>query len=376
MKTKLSLLSMKKTLSYLMISLMMIMQSCAGEWRNIYAGQYDGKNYNIEVREIKGPSTNSFECRIKYGSLKPLEINGATTDWGVPYSTDIFGSSAFLIFDSSAAYSNIPFRPGDNHIKYSLIYIPSKGAEDKYTAAYFELLQNEWKNIQPIINDKYGGGNTKFIGIAEGTGDNFTQKFSGKINGKPYLLVVENDGRVRWMQDDKSHNDEYSGLSLKVQMPGKKIFFQRKENAITPEMLKDFKNKYGSNPLQNFDFEEGEVHSADEPAPAIDAALKSRLCREWKVLHATPDVAYPPSLSANAVLSIKENNTVTISNGSDAIEGQWAYTVNDSSIVIWGNDKIDKTYTLVKCEADSLVLDYFLDTGDGKKATLYLVPKD
>ena len=177
-------------------------------------------------------------------------------DWGPPYSTDIYGEKAFIFKNDS-----IRFQP-DTTNQYletdfsSMLYIPSKDSEDELGNAYFELLNENWPLFDSLFQGWNQSGMPHVIGLVQGEKAVFTQIFRGTIGGEKVKLIIENDGRVRYSTDDKWSMETYTGLSRYVIMPGKRIYLENNDQAITIRELQSLKNKYGSDITKFFDIEQ------------------------------------------------------------------------------------------------------------------------
>lgn len=242
---------MKKLLSILTI-LSLSLASCAS-WKTYHTGTYNGKTFKYQSREIKGFSTNRIEWRIQYGNYKPIYLDAHTLDWGPPYATDIYAEKAFIVKNDTLKYINDNIQPGNNYINSSMLYIPFKNPEDEAGNAYFELLDKNWDLFQSWFERSRQSRMPVILGIVQGSKASFTQEFNGTIRGKKMILRIENDGRVRYINDDKWRQGEYSGLSISVQMPGKILYLKKDADALTMDELKSLKNNYGTDPTHYFD---------------------------------------------------------------------------------------------------------------------------
>lgn len=246
-----------KQLLFLLTILSLSLQSCAS-WRTIHTGTYKDKTYQYQSRSIKGFSTNRIEWRIKYGNYKPIYLDAHTLDWGPPYSTDIYAEKAFIVKNDTLKYINDNIQPGNNYINSSMLYIPFKHSEDEVGNDYFELINNNWTVFDSLFQRSQLSGMPVILGIVQGSKASFTQEFNGTIRGKKMILRIENDGRVRYINDDRWRQGEYSGLSISVQMPGKILYLKKDADALTLDEIKLLKNEYGTNLTHYLDIREME----------------------------------------------------------------------------------------------------------------------
>lgn len=241
---------MKKLLSILTI-LSLSFVGCVG-WKTYHTGTYNGKKFKYQSRNIKGFSTNRIEWRIQYGSYKPIYLDAVNLDWGPPYSTDMYGERAFVIKNDTIQYISDNIQPGNNYVNASMLYIPFKDPEDEAGNAYFELLNNNWELFQSWFEQSRQSGMPVIIGIVQGSKASFTKEFNGTVRGKKMTLRIENDGRVKYENDDKWRQGEYSGLSS-VYMPGKILYLKKNADALTMDEIKLLKDKYNTDPTHYFE---------------------------------------------------------------------------------------------------------------------------
>ncbi len=252
---------MKKLLGLLMICCLCLtgLAGCAS-WTNAHEGQWKGKTFALQHHYVTPGLFASHggrnEWRIIYGNHAPVYMD-LNTDQGPPYSTDVYGASAFIVKDASLRYDDPPEKQAvwrSREVPYaSMIYIPFKDADDKAGHAYFELLDQNW----PLFEQWFQAHRMRMLGIVQGSRDSFTQVFRGTMNGKKVKLVVTPDGRVTYSTDDTANpyaanHDVYSGLSGKVRMPGK-VLYLKGDGDLTRANIQTLKNARGSDPTHYFD---------------------------------------------------------------------------------------------------------------------------
>lgn len=213
-------------------------------YTDIYIGQFNGQDYTLTSIETKGPSTNSFDYKLKLGSLKPVIIDALTTNLSVPYSKDVFRNTDYVLLPvKQTAYINQ--YDYDSKDTSTALYFP----EDKFTKdefkQYIDLMLSEWSAIDKKFIQPYSSF-PHIIGIVYGAEENFTLIFKATYEGKPYLLKVQPDGFIKFYADDNKQHYEYSGLSDKVQMPNKVIYLKTgKEKKLSNNDLLMFKDDKG-----------------------------------------------------------------------------------------------------------------------------------
>jgi hypothetical protein len=198
--------------------------------QTLHEGTFNGVPYKLQSIENKGFSTNSITCAVKLGRWKAAPIDALTTDWGPPYADDLYGNTRRVYLNKNhKPYQNEP----DNAVQHpsTMLYLsPSRFSEQAF-AEYSAFMQSEWPNIDQQFTQSAYNRFPHIIGLVHGDQTDFVRIFRGKKEGKNYSISVEPDGRVRFEQDSQYGAEEYSGLSEKIQMPGKIIFVAVGKNA-------------------------------------------------------------------------------------------------------------------------------------------------
>jgi hypothetical protein len=231
------------------------MQSCTDGWENLHEGEFEGKKCVVQFRSVSGyfSSTNRIEYRLKFGDLPYLPIDAQTTDWGVVYSTDIFGQDVFeYITTKDIQYSNTEETPAAR----TFLYVSPKDVSQQEYQEYSRFFKSaEWQQADSVCIRETRDSEPfpHIVGLVHGDPLNYRQDFKGMYLDQEYILRIENDGRVR-LVDDGELGEVGTGLSSKVQMPDKVIYFSAEPGAITMDDLKGFKNKQGQSPIELFKF--------------------------------------------------------------------------------------------------------------------------
>lgn len=230
-------------------------QRCTNGWGTFHEGVWEGKKYEVQTRSLSGyfSVSNTIEYRLRYGNLPYLPIDANTTNWDVVYSTDIFGKDPFdYITTKDITYSNAQTeRVGARTFLYLL---PSDVNKQEFEAYMHFFKSKEWQGADSIIMDKTKDGEPfpHIVGVVYGDPSRYTQDFKGIYLGQEYTFRIEHDGRVRLVDD---LGEVGTGLSPKVQMPGKIIYFlSPSSGGITLDELKTFTNSQGQSPLEHFKF--------------------------------------------------------------------------------------------------------------------------
>ncbi len=241
-------------------------------WKTFYEGTFNGMPYVLQSREIKGFSTNRIEDRFRLGNLPTVEITAQTTDWGVPYSDDIFSMAPYCYTSQNIpAYQNEEEDPADYQpfkSGYTMQYLSPKTFSKADYEQYCAFMKTEWPKIDREYAGKEYSRFPHIIGLVYARQDDITKIYKGTYNPYPGLkpvqvkkafIRIQNDGRVQLVDDDQWANINYSGLSARVQMPGKRLFLDTdpKNGGIgSIAVLRTFKDAQGRSPDMDFQIAE------------------------------------------------------------------------------------------------------------------------
>lgn len=239
----------------LLTTLSSLLQSCTGDWVNLIDGEWEGKKYAVQSRSVSGyfSSTNRIEYRLRLENLPYLPIDAQTTDWSVVYSTDIFGPDTFeYITSKDIQYSNTEEKIGTR----TFLYLSPDDVNQQEYKAYARFFKSaEWQKADSICIIKTTDSEPfpHIVGLVYGEPSNYRQDFKGMFLNQEYILRIENDGRVRLVDVGES-GEVGTGLSPRIQMPDKVIYFSSEPGALGLEELKAFKNSFGQSPIEVFQF--------------------------------------------------------------------------------------------------------------------------
>ena len=239
---------MNSNLRFIMSIFSLLAMFSCGTTTTLEEGTFEEQAYTFKSTEYKGFTTNSFEWRFKLGRLPTVEINALTTDWGPPYSDDLYGSTPFVY----TAEHRSPYTNVDDYsdvLTSTMLYLsPDRFSKSEFDQ-YVRFMKLEW----PKIDTKHATqpGLRSFphiIGLVYGEKTDFEKFFKGKKadDGATYDYTIYIDGRIEL---GNTTGFIYSGLSQKVQMPGKIIYLytfpESPTSGITLEKLKTYKDKKG-----------------------------------------------------------------------------------------------------------------------------------
>lgn len=237
-------------------------------WKTFYEGTYNGMPYVLQEREIKGFSTNRLEQRFRLGNLSAVEITALTTDWGPPYSNDIFGMAPYCY----TARNIPPYRSEEKDAtnyepfkhEYTMLYLSPKTFSKADYDQYCAFMKSEWPKIDRQYAEKEYSNFPHLIGLVYARQGDITKIYKGTYNPYPGIkpvklkkafIRIQNDGRVQLVDDDQWRNTSYSGLSIRVQMPGKRLYLDTNltNGGIgSLAVLRTFKDDRGRSPDMDF----------------------------------------------------------------------------------------------------------------------------
>lgn len=245
-----------------------LVSSCSffAQWKTFYEGTYKGMSYVLQSLEEKGFSTNHIDWRVKLGELPAAEITPSTTDWGPPYSNAIFGSAPYCYTAQNIpAYrseEDTTFQTSEH--EYTMLYLSPKTFSKADYDQYCSFMKSEWPNIDSLYAEKKYSRFPHLIGLVYARQDDITKIYKGTYNPYPGLkpaktkkafLRIQNDGRVQLVDDDQWKNISYSGLSTRVQMPGKRLYLDTDPTSggfSSIETIRTFKDEQGRSPDMDF----------------------------------------------------------------------------------------------------------------------------
>lgn len=211
-----------------------------------YKGEYKGRNVVIKSIERTGFSTNSIQREIHYGDLKPFLLDAYTSDlYDRPYSDDLFGSAPRHYFDTAhSSYKNeIDFQ---REITPTMLYLSPKKFSKEEFDAYADFFEHKWTEYVKETNKEWKYIREHYVGIVYGDKQSFTRFFYGTEQGKPYFFDIAPDGLIEYHEGtpETEISSQGSGLSNKVQMPGK-IILLTDTTVFNLEKLRGYKDENG-----------------------------------------------------------------------------------------------------------------------------------
>ena len=237
-------------------------------WKTYNEGTFNGMPYVLQSRQIRGFSTGSNEERFRLGKLPIINIDAFTTDWGPPYSNDIFGTTPHcytaqdIPLYRSEEKNAADYEPFEHN--YTMLYLsPEEFSKDDYDR-YCAFMKSEWPRIDKKYTSTEYDNFPHIIGLVYARQDDITKTYKGRF--KPYpttepanvhraILRIQNDGRVEMSDEDESNGIRYSGLSNRVQMPGKRLVLDTNPangGMGSLAVLRTFKDNRGRSPDMDF----------------------------------------------------------------------------------------------------------------------------
>lgn len=231
---------------------LVLLGSCQllNRWKTIKETIVDGEPFVLEVKETKGPSSNSLQWRFKLGALPYVSINAHTLDWGPPYSTKIYGSHLFDFISHNDTINTDSLNV--NATTHTFLYLSPNQVSEEEFAIYLQFMKKHWA----VIDQEFKGNSLRtfphIIGLVHGKQIDFCKQFSGKLpylgtsKEMDYVLEVKPDGRI--VLSNKS-SEEFSGLS-DIKAPGNAIQFTPGNYSLA--QLNSLKDKGGKSITDHF----------------------------------------------------------------------------------------------------------------------------
>ncbi len=229
---------MKTQASIFVLLCMLITGGCAtGKGTVLYRGTYEGKAWTVKTKETRTWNGSRTDWVLKLEGqpavpIIPIQRWGTpvqppgpvSTDWGTPYSTDIFGGAARIFFGTAPPYNNSPDYYGSGEPRkpdYTVLYMPP-GSTRKHFDAYAGLMNAQWAAADSALTAGGGVDFPHIIGLVAMPRMLAVRRFRGEKGGVKYMLRVEPDGFVNLDHDVYSADQNYTRHSA-VQMPGRVI---------------------------------------------------------------------------------------------------------------------------------------------------------
>jgi hypothetical protein len=335
----------------------LLISSCGSSWKTIQTGYYKGKKYVLQERSKSNFASvsNSLDWRLKLEGLPAIAINANTTVWGPPYSNDIFGANSYLyITDKDTAYSNLPLQPGSINSFHTMLYVNDDKINERQFESYYQFMKDEWHSIDSII-EKNGRRNfPHLLGLVYGKPEKFALEFKGVYNNKKMLLRIESDGRVRLINDDKWQNENYSGLSQKVQMPGKRLLLDtlKSNGGLTQDELRHFRNEKDK-PVEIL----FTIVPATDMSSITEVNVIELLSHKWHATHFESEGQRQPLEQGEdgSYLLFFTNGTVEEADAEGKKLQQWVYDHTTKKIKITRGNEVGY-YTIETLNSEELVI--------------------
>ncbi len=207
----------------------------------VYKGTYKNKPVVVKLITHEGFIKNTISYTVQLGDLKPIEIDFNTTDTqGVPYDNSIFDSTKSIFIDTSYRYENELAHDVFNIV--TMLYISKTNFTLKEYLAYEDFFKNNWLTVQQELLNLKNGFFTHIVGVVYGDKQDFVKVFRGTYESKFFNLTITPDGEINLNMESNSMMLQNSGLSNKVQMPGK-IILKKLDGIDTAPNYDTFKDK-------------------------------------------------------------------------------------------------------------------------------------
>ena len=228
---------MMRRLIFSLLSFFSLLPASARD-RLIYEGRYNGERYTVRehithvwmigrrtdwrIRLGRRPVAR-VNIRIQRGT--PITLKDAfTTDWGPPYSDDIFGDRA-RVYLTTPVYptpdKGYPDTTAEQHDITMLYLTPAKFSKKDFDA-YAAFMKVEWPKVDAALANRNHRQFPHIIGLALADRESIIHRFRGMYRGQPFVLRIDPDGYINMGPDDSSEPLNHVRNSP-VQMPGKVI---------------------------------------------------------------------------------------------------------------------------------------------------------
>ena len=219
----------------------------------MYKGSYKNQKVIVKLVTKEGFIKNTVSHSVQLGDLKPILIDYNSTDArGIPYDNSVFGTLKPVFIDTSYTYQNELTYDSFNII--TLLYISKTDFTLKEYLLYEDFFMNNWLNVQDQLLKKENGYFTHIVGVVYGDRKDFVKVFRGTHQNNFFSLTVTPDGEIILSKESNIMELHSSGLSNKVQMPGK-IIFQNADAIKNAPDYKNFKDKNGKTLMDYFDIQ-------------------------------------------------------------------------------------------------------------------------
>ncbi len=207
----------------------------------VYKGVYKDKPVVVKFITKEGFIRNTYSHSVQWGNLKPIHIDWSSTDTrGIPYDNSMFDASNPTFIDKSEKYQNeLTY---DSFKVVTMLYVGKDSMPLEDYRLYQDFFKNNWFSVQQKLLDQNNGFYTRIVGTVYGDKQEFTKLFIGIHDNKVFELKITPDGEIILSRQGSTTILEYSGLSNKVQMPGKIILKNLNQRSYSPN-YDEFKDK-------------------------------------------------------------------------------------------------------------------------------------
>ena len=202
----------------------------------LFEGTYQGAPYTVKSHDTSNFNGTRTDWRLQLDDLPELPVNitrlrgtpvavdgVVTTDWGPPYSDDLFDGHERVYLSGAPAYNSVgndyKTLPQAQHDQ-TMLYVSEKLSAQQFRR-YAACMKAEWPRIDKALAFDPATNFPHIIGLVHGSKQRFVRNFEGLCNGVPHVLRVDPDGFVNLDPSDVANVNHMR--HCKVQMPGKVI---------------------------------------------------------------------------------------------------------------------------------------------------------
>jgi hypothetical protein len=211
--------------------------------KEMWVGSFQNKKIRLESVLHQSLFINYESFNLNIEGQPTLKIDAHSTDINsVPYSLDVYNGGLHTFIDTTVKYENKQMF--DDTLNASMLYFDKKKFNEQEYKEYESFFKTEWQKVVAELKKTDRSIRNHIIGTVYGAKDDFVLTFSGLDNGVMFDLDITADGNVHYHETVQSLGFTGTGLSPRVQMPGKILYYKPNE-LRTSDFFRNLKHKNG-----------------------------------------------------------------------------------------------------------------------------------